>query len=433
MGIAYPLVMRAAVSTDFIAHATSLTRENMGKFSPNGPGRRYWCYKRELDDPVLDAEKARLAKLFGLRDWVLDPTFTDLIGYITEGGEVHKHTDPSLPGRVHCRINVMVSKGEGGDPILDGTLLHVALGDAWVCIAGRQMHSTTAVTGDTPRSIVSYGLQVAESEMIDKIESCRQWAGRSKRTKIVTLVKRSEDGFVEVLPHQENIVDHNGTRHSPDVLRLWPDEEIGALGYYRAIDDEVPEGMVRTGAPRFEERTPGVVSRTWDLGPVFVPMERGDRINQILELTPEEAEKMRPEVLKLVHSDAMIEEAGAFGGIFIRTLTLENKGDYHQGHRHNYDHWTNLVQGAVRCEVDGQEPMEFRAPSRITIRADDWHKFTALEDHTIYQCIYRQQEREDLYTEAASPYGEAPFTREELEKRLKCIDSPCAHCACDDK
>jgi hypothetical protein len=84
------------------------------------------------------------------------------------------------------------------------------------------------------------------------------------------------------------------------------------------------------------------------------------------------------------------------------------------------------------AEVEDCEPKVFHAPTQITIDADKWHKFTALTDDVFYQCVYRQPTREDLYTSENSPYGEAPFTADELIEKLKLVDNPCAHCACDE-
>lgn len=137
------------------------------------------------------------------------------------------------------------------------------------------------------------------------------------------------------------------------------------------------------------------------------------------------------QIQQLAHTDAVISTLVAFGGIAIRTLRIAKLGGFHQGHRHNYDHMTNLVHGSVLCEVDNTPPKRYDAPAQITIAADHWHKFTALTDDVIYQCVYRQPDREDLYTIENSPYNVAPFTPQELVEKLKTIDNPCAHCACD--
>jgi hypothetical protein len=133
------------------------------------------------------------------------------------------------------------------------------------------------------------------------------------------------------------------------------------------------------------------------------------------------------------HSDAEISELVAFGQIVFRTLRIAKKDQYHQGHRHVYDHVTNLIRGSVLCEVDDCKPKIYHAPMQITISADKWHKFTAMTDDVVYQCVYHQKVRDDVYGAANSPYGMAPWTDEEIKQKLKLMDTPCSHCDCDKK
>ena len=47
-----------------------------------------------------------------------------------------------------------------------------------------------------------------------------------------------------------------------------------------------------------------------------------------------------------------------------------------------------MTQGRVHVEIDGHPPKEFVAPTFIIIRKQYNHTFTALEDDTIYFCIF---------------------------------------------
>jgi len=137
------------------------------------------------------------------------------------------------------------------------------------------------------------------------------------------------------------------------------------------------------------------------------------------------------------------QEVGYFGNIWVRQLNLPKKGDYHRGHRHHYDHITLVAKGAVRCEIPNLEPKDFYSPTFITIKADDWHKFTALEDNTVYYCIYAIRNEDGkvvdyadkpIYMEKNTPY---PFNQEvmptddEVRDMLAKVEFGCGNCGCD--
>ena len=81
-------------------------------------------------------------------------------------------------------------------------------------------------------------------------------------------------------------------------------------------------------------------------------------------------------------------ELGMYGGIFWRVHQFEKAGDKHAGHKHYVDHATLIAQGSVLCEIEGQEPREYHAPAVIEIDKDIHHQFTALEDGTVYFCVF---------------------------------------------
>ena len=81
-------------------------------------------------------------------------------------------------------------------------------------------------------------------------------------------------------------------------------------------------------------------------------------------------------------------ELGYFGNIWVRQNLLAKAGTETIGHKHLFDHVSLLSQGRVRVHVEGYEPKEFSAPTFIVIRKEHNHKFTALEDNTIWYCVF---------------------------------------------
>jgi hypothetical protein len=80
-------------------------------------------------------------------------------------------------------------------------------------------------------------------------------------------------------------------------------------------------------------------------------------------------------------------DLGYFGNIWVRQNQLK-KYEGNDGHAHKFDHVTLLCQGKVKVEIEGYEPKEFTAPTFIIIKKEHLHKITALEDNTIYYCIF---------------------------------------------
>lgn len=84
-----------------------------------------------------------------------------------------------------------------------------------------------------------------------------------------------------------------------------------------------------------------------------------------------------------------IGELGYFGNIWVRQNVLDRVGDTNGGgHKHKFDHVSLLTQGKVRVEIEGHPPKDFAAPTFIVVRKEHNHKFTALEDNTIWYCVF---------------------------------------------
>lgn len=104
-----------------------------------------------------------------------------------------------------------------------------------------------------------------------------------------------------------------------------------------------------------------------------------------------------------------IHEIGYFGNIWVRQNLLENKGDATKGHYHKFDHISLLATGKVRVHIEGFEPKEFTAPTFIVIKKEYQHNFEALEDNTIWYCVFALRDQDggvtDIYSGDNSPYG----------------------------
>lgn len=91
------------------------------------------------------------------------------------------------------------------------------------------------------------------------------------------------------------------------------------------------------------------------------------------------------------------------GSILIRPSALMTKGQKIQGHTHNFDHTTVVFRGAVRIkgtrpdgtviEREYKSPRpDWHGPSHALINAEVKHEIEALEDNTIFWCIYSHRE-----------------------------------------
>lgn len=82
------------------------------------------------------------------------------------------------------------------------------------------------------------------------------------------------------------------------------------------------------------------------------------------------------------------EDLGFVGNIWVRQNNMELAGDTNGGHAHEHDHVTLLVRGSVEVKCGDYEPKSFTAPTFIVIRRGLRHHFTALENDTMYYCVF---------------------------------------------
>lgn len=78
---------------------------------------------------------------------------------------------------------------------------------------------------------------------------------------------------------------------------------------------------------------------------------------------------------------------GCYANVWIRQRLFQKVGEKIGGHKHKYDHVSLLAKGSAKVEVDGVEKI-FESPTFIVIRKDKIHNVTALEEGTLWYCIF---------------------------------------------
>lgn len=129
----------------------------------NGPHRFYFIIQEShLEIPELFFNiKERILKNENINSYELEPVYKDMITFITNGGFIHKHTDPTPNGYDQIRFNLLLSKPtKGGEPIYDGNVLSVEERDYFKYYVNIKEHSTNVVIGCKPRITISYGILV---------------------------------------------------------------------------------------------------------------------------------------------------------------------------------------------------------------------------------------------------------------------------------
>ena len=135
--------------------------ENLFKENPISPNRKYIILHKESNLPNLffHIKKRILSKENILTDYIDDSNYDDYIGYITNGGKIHYHNDPTIPGYDHIRFNLFLSIPEkGGFPIYNGIIIPVQVGDYVRCNSSKEYHECEMVEGKIPRIVISYGI-----------------------------------------------------------------------------------------------------------------------------------------------------------------------------------------------------------------------------------------------------------------------------------
>ena len=129
----------------------------------------------------------------------------------------------------------------------------------------------------------------------------------------------------------------------------------------------------------------------------------------------------------MTESVSKIVEHGFYGNMFWREHYFYKKGDIHKGHTHILDHVTVILKGSVLVKVGDNEPYEASAPSILEIPKEVLHEFVALEDETIYMCIFATKEYEETLAGDVKDLSEEQ--KEELIKMIaKNLCNDCEGC-----
>lgn len=121
-------------------------------------------------------------------------------------------------------------------------------------------------------------------------------------------------------------------------------------------------------------------------------------------------------------SQSNIDVLGYYGNIWVRSHCLLKAGDFAPGHLHHFDHVSLLTQGSVKVEIEGKDPKDFVAPTFIVIDRNLKHKITALEDNTIYFCVFALRDVDgdvsEIYSGDNVPYATRKEDEESLQDKL---------------
>jgi quercetin dioxygenase-like cupin family protein len=95
----------------------------------------------------------------------------------------------------------------------------------------------------------------------------------------------------------------------------------------------------------------------------------------------------------------------------MRRNWMTEKGDVVDGHAHNFDHVTLVIKGSIHVKFtlpDGREgEHDFAAGEFVTIKAKVLHKITALEDDTLFYCVYAHRDPQGRVTQEYNGWLEA--------------------------
>jgi hypothetical protein len=120
--------------------------------------------KTDISD-IVEEYSQELYKRLNMTTTLTEPMFGNFVGVNFSGGSVHSHTDPTIDGYNHVRLNFLVSKpSSGGMPIINDKEYSIDENLGWVNLANKYRHASTVVAGTTPRILLSLGKYVIKEE-----------------------------------------------------------------------------------------------------------------------------------------------------------------------------------------------------------------------------------------------------------------------------
>ncbi len=116
------------------------------------------------------------------------------------------------------------------------------------------------------------------------------------------------------------------------------------------------------------------------------------------------------------------EMLGSYANVWIRQKLFTSVGDTSPAHKHKYDHLSILAKGSIKVTVEGKTKI-FTAPTFIVVRADKAHELEALEEDTLWYCVFASRDiNGNVYDpEKNDPLDEACHGFEENFKGLEDI------------
>ncbi len=171
-----PHIHEVAIAHEFISAAEqgellhwAESEHAAGHLAPNTNGAHRYFKSYPENDPVVPelfwGIRRRAVSLFSVAAYEDEPEYKCFLGCNTTGGFVQRHADFSPPGRLHVRMNIMLSRPEGGGvPIIDGEKFDVGERDLWCFFPSVMPHETTPVVGDRKRFVLSIGILVPDGK-----------------------------------------------------------------------------------------------------------------------------------------------------------------------------------------------------------------------------------------------------------------------------
>jgi len=136
-------------------------KKNYKYFKSTGFNRYFQQLDYFDDVPLCVWEiKKRIVENEKLHNYQQEPIFKDSVGYMSEGGELHLHTDPNPNNSelYHTRFNVYVQiPDKGGLPIYNNKICNLQERTYICCRSGIDKHCCQKVEGKRERIVISFG------------------------------------------------------------------------------------------------------------------------------------------------------------------------------------------------------------------------------------------------------------------------------------
>ena len=163
----YSLADNYILTIDEQEEIVNWVKKNYHKFISTGYHRCFSKIELHNDIPkCVNDIKLRIIEKENLHNEIQEPYFKDSIGYMWDGGQLHKHTDPNQGELIHTRFNVYVQLPlTGGYPIYDNKILRLKERTYICCRSGLDLHSCEMAEGSRERIIISFGYLLSKERV----------------------------------------------------------------------------------------------------------------------------------------------------------------------------------------------------------------------------------------------------------------------------